>query len=274
MSTLRTMVKPGDRLYVFGIEGSIQNRQAAAFGHLAGVLEDAGYSYLVFTRDHKQALEAAEIDVAYEATLPYEDWLDGDITAPIVEAGLTIIPPWCDMPATTALVLHITPSLVFGTGAHPTTRRCLQLIERFSQKVGAAARWTALDLGCGTGILGLAALRLGAAEVSGCDISTLAVDVARANAERNGLQERVTFAVASARELARPADLVLANLPPSALDELLEHPSLVQARWIIASGMLRSHHNRLLESLPKRPGTVESFVDGCWYTALIRRAPE
>lgn len=242
-------------------------------GHFAGVLEDGGFSYLVFTDDQEQAFETAGIDIAYRATLDYEDWLDGDTTSPIVEAGLAIIPPWCNAPTDTTLALHITPSLVFGTGAHPTSRCCLRLVERVSHEFDGRDRWTALDLGCGTGILGLAALRFGASKVWGCDISELAVDVARANASRNGLEERVTFTVASALELARPADLVLANLPPSALDELLEHPSLDHARWIIASGMLRSHHDRLLESLPSRFGIVESFLDRCWYTTLIRVAP-
>lgn len=267
------MLRPGVTLHVYGIEGSVPPLEAEALGHFAGILEDGSFSYLVFTHDQDQALRSHGVDVAYTATLPYEEWLDGDIASPIVEAGLIIVPPWYDAPIDSPHALHITPSLVFGTGAHPTSRRCLQLIESVSQEVDAGANWTALDLGCGTGILGLAALRLGASKVWGCDISKLAVDVARANAERNELNDRVTFTVASALELARPADLVLANLPPAALDELLAHPSLDHARWIIASGMLRSHHARLVESLPKRFGIVESFVDGCWHTAMIRPAP-
>ena len=261
------MLEPGVTLHVYGIVGAVDPHLAERLGHFAGALEDGGYTYLVFTAAKETQLPEAGIEPSYEATLPYEQWLDGDISTPVFEAGLTIVPPWCSAPQDAERVLHVEPSLVFGTGAHPTTRRCLRLIARLARSLHPPT--TVLDLGCGTGLLGLAALRQGAERVWACDVCALAVEVARSNARRNSLSDAVEIALAPAGSFARPADLVLANLPPSALDELLDHPSLDHARWVVASGMLRSDMARLVERLTSSRHHIETFVDGCWHTALI-----
>jgi ribosomal protein L11 methyltransferase len=94
--------------------------------------------------------------------------------------------------------------MAFGTGSHPTTRLCLEWLER---TVDAAC--SVLDYGCGSGILAIAAARLGAGRVAGVDIDPLAVEAARANAERNGVS--ALFAD-SAEPVAGEYDLVVANI--------------------------------------------------------------
>jgi len=127
-----------------------------------------------------------------------------------VGRGLMVAPPW-DTPAVPGrVVLVIEPGRAFGTGHHGTTAGCLELLEALVAG-GPPAR--ALDLGTGSGILAIAAARLGIAHVLACDSDPDAVAAAAANAARNGVGERVSVSLADATTLAaEPAPLVLANL--------------------------------------------------------------
>ena len=262
------MLHPGTTLYVYGMEGQVA--VAPPMEELVGIIEDGGWTYLVFTEEADAELIRLGWSWSYAASLPYEDWLDGDTQYPIDVAGLLIAAPWNQdrLFQDRKIDLVIEPSLAFGTGAHATTRRCLEWMADLIQ-LDQIER--VLDLGCGTGVLSLAALRLGAREAAGCDTSALAVEVAQRNAERNGLANRAVFEKASAQDFARPADLVLANLPPAALDELLGHPALRQAPWVISSGLLAGDLDRLRRGLPEGLELYAAAIDGPWHTALLRR---
>lgn len=121
-----------------------------------------------------------------------------------VSERLWIVPSWHESPDPAAVNLVLDPGMAFGTGSHPTTRLCLEWLER---EVYAGAN--VLDYGCGSGILAIAAARLGAASVAGVDIDPQAVEAARANAERNGVS--ALFAD-SAEPVAGEYDLVVANI--------------------------------------------------------------
>jgi ribosomal protein L11 methyltransferase len=104
------------------------------------------------------------------------------------------------------VVLELDPGLAFGTGTHPTTAMCLEWLD------GAiAGSERILDYGCGSGILGLAALKLGAAQATAFDIDPQALLATRDNAAKNGLSARVAVA-RLARDAAGPFDIVLANI--------------------------------------------------------------
>jgi ribosomal protein L11 methyltransferase len=117
---------------------------------------------------------------------------------------LWIVPSWHEAPAPDAINLILDPGMAFGTGSHPTTRLCLEWLER-----NVTPGCTLLDYGRGSGILAIAAARLGAGEVSGVDIDSQAVEAARANAERNGVTARFAD---SAQALAGEYDFVVANI--------------------------------------------------------------
>jgi len=121
-----------------------------------------------------------------------------------VSGRLWIVPSWHDAPDPEAINLILDPGMAFGTGSHPTTRLCLEWLER---TVGAGD--TLLDYGCGSGILAIAAAKLGAASVAGVDIDPQAVEAANANAERNGIVARFAD---SAEVLAGEYDVVVANI--------------------------------------------------------------
>jgi ribosomal protein L11 methyltransferase len=117
---------------------------------------------------------------------------------------LWIVPSWHDAPDPAAINLVVDPGLAFGTGSHPTTRLCLQWLEGVVRP-----GLTVLDYGCGSGILGIAAARLGAADVLGVDIDDAAMVAAKDNAERNGVVLRLKH---SREPLDERFDLVVANI--------------------------------------------------------------
>lgn len=121
-----------------------------------------------------------------------------------VSEHLWIVPSWHDAPDPAAINLVLDPGMAFGTGSHPTTRLCLEWLER-SVDHGDSV----LDYGCGSGILAIAAARLGAGTVTGVDIDPQAVLAAKANAERN---EVAACFVDSASLLVGEFDVVVANI--------------------------------------------------------------
>jgi len=118
---------------------------------------------------------------------------------------LWIVPSWCAPPDPAAVNVTLDPGLAFGTGTHPTTRLCLEWL---ATMLPAAA--TVLDYGCGSGILAIAAAKLGAARVTGVDIDPQAVDAARANAAANGVAGE--FLPADRLPPAASFDVVVANI--------------------------------------------------------------
>ena len=160
-----------------------------------------------------------------------EGWEDGwraFHTGRTVAGRLWVGPPWETPPSGLAAVV-IDPGRAFGTGAHATTLLCLELLVR--QRPGAL-----LDLGCGSGVLALAAARLGHAPVLACDDDPAAVEVARENAQRNHCDIQVWQCDALYDELPRGVDLWLANLQLAPLEELAWRPDLPPR--LIVSGLL------------------------------------
>jgi ribosomal protein L11 methyltransferase len=136
-----------------------------------------------------------------------EDWvrLSQSQFEPIrISEKLWIVPSWAKTPDSSAVNLVLDPGLAFGTGSHPTTRLCLQWLER---TICGGER--VLDYGCGSGILAIAALRLGARQALGVDIDPLALFAARANAARNRVDARF---VNTQTAPDHQADLVVANI--------------------------------------------------------------
>jgi ribosomal protein L11 methyltransferase len=138
---------------------------------------------------------------------------------------LWVGPPWEDPPSA-AVAIVIDPGRAFGTGAHPTTRLALELIAELEPG-------SLLDVGCGSGVIAIAAAKLGFAPVRAGDTDPVAVEVARENAERNGVA--VEAAVLDARAGALEADVVVANI---ALDVVEALAPRVRCRSLVLSGYL------------------------------------
>lgn len=133
---------------------------------------------------------------------------------------LWIVPSWHEPPEPDAVNLHLDPGLAFGTGTHPTTALCLEWLDALALEGGLKGS-EILDVGCGSGILAIAALKLGAMHATGTDIDPQALQASRDNAERNAI-ERDSFELFYPEELAaeRRFPLVLANILAGPLVEL------------------------------------------------------
>ncbi|RQM67317.1 50S ribosomal protein L11 methyltransferase [Aeromonas enteropelogenes] len=128
---------------------------------------------------------------------------------------LWICPSWRDVPNPDAVNVMLDPGLAFGTGTHPTTALCLQWLDGLD-----LAGKTVVDFGCGSGILGIAALKLGAARVIGIDIDPQAIQASRDNAERNGVAGQIELYLPAEQPEGLLADVVVANILAGPLREL------------------------------------------------------
>jgi ribosomal protein L11 methyltransferase len=128
---------------------------------------------------------------------------------------LWICPSWRDVPDPNAVNVMLDPGLAFGTGTHPTTAMCLQWLDSLD-----LTDKTVIDFGCGSGILAIAALKLGAKHVVGIDIDPQAIQASRDNAERNGVSERLSLYLPKDQPDNLSADVVVANILAGPLREL------------------------------------------------------
>lgn len=128
---------------------------------------------------------------------------------------LWICPSWRDVPDPEAVNVMLDPGLAFGTGTHPTTALCLKWLD--GQDLAGK---TVVDFGCGSGILGIAALKLGAERVIGIDIDPQAIQASRDNAERNGVAEHLELYLPDDQPAGLQADVVVANILAGPLREL------------------------------------------------------
>ena len=168
------------------------------------------------------------------------------------------------------VVLELDPGMAFGTGLHPTTRMCIVACERLVRE-----GMRVLDLGTGSGILAIAAARLGAASVLALDVDQVAVRVATENVAMNRLAERIQVHQGSV-EQAMPGgyDLVLANIIASVIAELA--PAMCAATapdgLLVASGIIQERESLVVEALEAAGMRIEETVaDGDWRAMVCRR---
>ena len=163
---------------------------------------------------------------------------------------LIIVPAWLESPDPARIPIRMDPGMAFGTGTHPTTQLCLELAEATlddSPLKEAAAQSAAIDVGCGSGILSVAALKLGMAQVLGVDIDPRAVEISRENAELNGVAGRYISGTGSVTEILqcdfglRQASLAFANILAPVIIHLFEAglaDLLLPGGRLILSGIL------------------------------------
>lgn len=178
------------------------------------------------------------------------DWVrrtQAQFTPIQITPRLWIVPTWHTAPDPTAINIELDPGIAFGTGSHPTTKLCLRWLEA-RVRTGD----TVLDYGCGSGILAIAAARLGAARIVGVDIDPAAVAAARDNAKRNNVAGEFVDAAAA---LDLKADLIVANI--------LSNPLKVLAP-MLASHVRRGGRIALSGVLAPQAGEV-SAAYAAWF---------
>jgi len=152
-----------------------------------------------------------------------------------VDNDLWICPDWCQPPVPSAVNIIINPGLAFGTGTHPTTALCLKQLNKID-----LTEHTVLDWGCGSGILAIAALKLGALSATATDIDPKALSATRENALNNGISDQLT--VETPEQIVSPMifDIVIANILAHTLIELASRLKSLLATdgLVLLSGVL------------------------------------
>ncbi len=203
-----------------------------------------------------------------------EDWGEAwkkYFTVHRVTRRITIKPSWQEYsPGPEELIVELDPGAAFGTGLHPTTRLCLEALEELS--------WPGMrvfDVGTGSGILAIAAARLGAKEVLAVDIDPVAVRVARENIERNRVTEQVTALEGTAGSVpGNGFDLVVANIIASVISEFAQAmaAALKPGGILVVSGIIRGRTPEVRAAL--RAAGLRDIVSqrsGDWLSLRARR---
>lgn len=232
-------------------------------------------------RDARRRLEASsglsglELEWSWQDHQEWsESWKRGLATRRIGRR-IVVTPSWCDPdPGPDDLVLVIDPGMAFGTAEHGTTRGCLRLLEPV---VGDGERWA--DVGCGSGVLAIAAARLGAREVVAIESDPYAVEAARENVERNGAGDRVRIeeARATVALLASldPFDGVLANIETAVLTALMPGFPAATRRGgrLILGGVLARERGAMVGRASESGFLLEEEDrDGEWWSGRFRHS--
>lgn len=196
---------------------------------------------------------------------------------------LMIVPAWLEIETQDRLPIRIDPGMAFGTGTHPTTQLCLELVEEILQPGYVREQEIdVIDVGCGTAILSIAALKLGAQRALGVDIDAEAIQAARENAQANGVAERLELGQGSLAEIRagefflRQAPLVLANILAPVLRRLLDEgleAILAPDGYLILSGILEEQAGEVLAAAQRHHlRLAEKRQSGDWVALCLQKS--
>jgi ribosomal protein L11 methyltransferase len=181
------------------------------------------YTHEAGAADVRAAFPAARVESVEEG---WEDrWKE--FHRPVRAGGVWIGPPWAPRPAPGELSVVVDPGRAFGTGAHPTTRACIELL-------AGVERGSLLDAGCGSGIVAVCALKLGFAPVAAVDSDPVAVAISEGTARANGVELDVRRLDVLTDRLPE-TDIAVANIELGVVERLLER---LPARLAVTSGYL------------------------------------
>jgi ribosomal protein L11 methyltransferase len=187
---------------------------------------------------------------------------------------IVVVPTWRKYEAKEHdVIVSLDPGMAFGTGHHPTTRMCLELLETH---VTPGTR--ILDLGCGSGILSIAAAKLGAASAFGLEIDPIAATAAARNVRDNGVQDSVTTEEATLPHpnVAEGAyDLAIANISSKVIVDLAEHiaAAVKSGGTIILSGVLEEQQARVVKRMAELGVIVDEVMTDADWVALVATTP-
>lgn len=268
-----TLLRPDTLLFIYYIQGAIPPQHAIEDHTFIGNWVEDDFSFLFFTKPAKDKVRAILIDfpdfcLLDEYEMTYQQWQGGNIE-PIRIGRFLLNPTWITAsPQENDISITLDSGVVFGNGTHPTTQACLEAIE-----IACAGKMVkqVLDLGCGTGILGLAAAKIGCERVLAVDYNFLATQTTRTNIRLNNLTDNVLVINGRAEEhMAKPADLLIANIHFDVMKNLVSTPGFLGHKWFVLSGLLRTEASQILDFLSHQPVLIlkKWHQDDIWHTVL------
>jgi ribosomal protein L11 methyltransferase len=208
----------------------------------------------------------SQLTLSDQFHMTYEEWQGGALS-PMRIGGLRIVPAWqqdTDEPTVESILLD--PGVVFGAGTHPTTRDCLEAIQLAFERQSII---DAIDLGTGTGLLALAAARLGARRCVAVDLNRLAAETAMRNVRLNRMTDRILVAQGDAKNfMDLSCDLMVSNIHYEIMRYIVAAPGFKAMKQFVVSGLLRSQANRIESQLLHTGARIlqKWERDGIWYT--------
>ena len=180
-----------------------------------------------------------------------------------VSKNIIIKPTWERYtPDSRDIVIEIDPGMAFGTGQHASTRMCIEAIEDIIMNDRSIKEWKVLDVGCGTGILGITAAKMGAQDVICVDIDRKAVEIAGENAAINNVKSSLRTLNKNAATIGEPRNLIIANLTSSLLLSLREHlvQLLLPEGYMILSGIIEQDAKNVEEQFSADPLAIHKVI--------------
>src|SRR5687768_8201061 len=201
----------------------------------------------------------------------------------LIGKSVVIVPAWMEYPEPDRIAIKIDPGMAFGTGTHPTTQLCLELMEEYFEKLSVVNRQLSIviDVGCGSGILSIAAIKLGAARALGVDIDPGSIVNARENADTNQVGDELILDVGSVQEILdgkfafNRAPLVVANILAPVIIRLFDAglTDLIEENGaIVLSGILQEQaQSVIVAGQAKGLKMIERRQMGDWVALTMSR---
>jgi ribosomal protein L11 methyltransferase len=268
---------PYRELYIYYLSGRVPATDSQGLVNFIGNWEEDGFSFLFFSKPAHEQVTALlntqpHVSLLDNFHMSYEDW-QGAGLRPMQIGRFHIRPPWLTAPddgklASGCLPIILDPGVVFGTGTHATTTDCLWAV---SAAINMGGCETVLDLGTGTGLLALAAVRYGCRRCLAVDLNALATQTARLNVRLNQWENKILIVRGRAENfIDTPADLLIANIHYDIMRQLIRSPGFLRKKRFILSGLMRSEASAVREFLYTLPVQIfrEWSSDGIWHTFL------
>jgi ribosomal protein L11 methyltransferase len=273
MGAITHTLQPDSILHIYYLEGTIPKSHSFNHGAFVGNWEEEGFSFLFFLEPAREEISKIIVNYTYlrlldEYIMTYEEWQGGYI-GPEIIGRFILQPSWeTEQPEDGQIAISLNSGVVFGNGTHPTTRDCLEAIEIACHGNSVT---TMVDLGTGTGVLALAAAKLGCRRCLAVDFNHLAAQTANSNVRLNNLQENILVVSGRAEELLhQPYDLLVANIHYAVMKDIVRSEGFLKQKWFVLSGLLNSEAVKIKEYLTTQPVHILKHwhQNGVWNTFL------
>ncbi len=273
MQATVTYLHPDTLLYIYYIEGIVPAHHTVKSADFIGNWVEDDFSFLFFTAPAKETVieilhSYPDLNLIDDYEMTYSEWQGGNVE-PIRIGRFLLNPTWIKAsPGENDVAITIDAGVVFGNGTHATTQACLEAIDIACS--GHMVK-TMLDLGTGTGVLALAAAKLGCEKIIAVDYNYLATRTAHGNVILNNLEEHVVVVNGRAEEhTAVATDLLVANIHYEVMKDLVRTDGFLKQKWFILSGLLNSETEKIIGYLKKRPVLILKRwnQDDIWNTIL------
>jgi len=266
-------LRPDTNLFIYYIEGELPVFHPVTDESFIGNWVEDNFSFLFFSKPSKPLVlglleELPGLALLDEYEMTYAQW-QGDAIEPVRIGRFLLNPTWIKASAAEhEIAITLDSGVVFGNGSHATTQACLEALD-----IACAGKKpeTVLDLGCGTGILALAAAKLGCKNIAAIDYNYLATQTARTNVRLNGLEQHIVVVNGKAEEhISQPSDLLMANIHYDVMKKLVRAEGFTNHKWFILSGLLSSQAEKIVSFLRNRPVLILKRwnQDAIWHTIL------